>query len=149
MNKRQHPTGNGNVFQDFGIPNAEEHLLKAQLVFKTRARKGTGRETIVLPPNDAKYLMDRALTTPTKEALTARAAELGSSALILMGFFVVSKRTAQREGGGKLQRISIHIQLGYLASGGSPSCVDALSGRWSLKRHGRRNTSKLKRLPTK
>ncbi|PYV76697.1 MAG: hypothetical protein DMG97_03545 [Acidobacteria bacterium] len=61
MNKRQHPTGNGNVFQDFGIPNAEEHLLKAQLVFKTRARKGTGRETIVLPPNDAKYLMDRAI----------------------------------------------------------------------------------------
>jgi hypothetical protein len=38
------------VFQDLGIPNAEEHLLKAQLVFKTRARKGTGRETIVLPP---------------------------------------------------------------------------------------------------
>ena len=34
MNKRQHPTGNGNVFQDFGIRNAEEHLLKAQLVFK-------------------------------------------------------------------------------------------------------------------
>jgi hypothetical protein len=31
MNKRQHPTGNGNVFQDLGIPNAEEHLLKAQL----------------------------------------------------------------------------------------------------------------------
>jgi hypothetical protein len=59
MNKRQHPTGNGNVFQDFGIP--KEHLLKAQLVFKTRARKGTGRETIVLPPNDAKYLMDRAI----------------------------------------------------------------------------------------
>src|SRR5438552_1972533 len=41
MNKRQHPTGNGNVFQAFGIPNAEEHLLNAQLVFKTRARKGT------------------------------------------------------------------------------------------------------------
>src|SRR6266481_6383343 len=76
-------------------------------------------------------------------------AEMGSAALILMGFFVESKRTAQREGGGKLQRISIHIQLGYLASGGSPSCVDALSGRWSLKRHGRRNTSKLKRLRTK
>ncbi len=36
------------MFQDFGIPNAEEHLLKAQLVFKTRAR-------------DAKYLMDRAI----------------------------------------------------------------------------------------
>ena len=49
------------MFQDLGIPNAEEHLLKAQLVFKTRARKGTGRETIVLPPNDAKYLMDRAI----------------------------------------------------------------------------------------
>ena len=49
------------MFQAFGIPNAEEHLLKAQLVFKTRARKGTGRETIVFPPNDAKYLMDRAI----------------------------------------------------------------------------------------
>ncbi len=34
MNKREHPTGNGNVFKDLGIPNAEEHLLKAQLVFK-------------------------------------------------------------------------------------------------------------------
>jgi len=46
MNKRQHPTGNGNVFQDFGIPNAEEHLLKAQLVFKTRARHGKGNHRV-------------------------------------------------------------------------------------------------------
>ena len=43
MNKRQHPTGNGNVFQDFGIPNAEEHLLKAQLVFKTQGTQGHGK----------------------------------------------------------------------------------------------------------
>jgi hypothetical protein len=58
MNKRQHPTGNGNVFKDLGIPNAEEHLLKAQL---------------------------------TKEALTARAAELGWAAIgcsLVNEFFV-------------------------------------------------------------
>jgi hypothetical protein len=53
--QRQHkqeitPNWKWNVFQDLGIPSAEEHLLKAQLVFKTRARKGTGRETILLPP---------------------------------------------------------------------------------------------------
>jgi predicted XRE-type DNA-binding protein len=27
-------TGSGNVFKDIGLPNAEEHLVKAQLVFK-------------------------------------------------------------------------------------------------------------------
>lgn len=27
-------TGSGNVFADIGLPNAEEHFLKAQLVFK-------------------------------------------------------------------------------------------------------------------
>jgi predicted XRE-type DNA-binding protein len=27
-------TGSGNVFKDIGVPNAEEHLIKAQLVFK-------------------------------------------------------------------------------------------------------------------
>jgi len=58
MNKRQHPTGNGNVFQDLGIPNAEEHLLKAQLVFKTRAREGKPSCCLL---HDAKYLMDRAI----------------------------------------------------------------------------------------
>jgi len=26
--------GSGNVFKDIGVPNAEEHLVKAQLVFK-------------------------------------------------------------------------------------------------------------------
>jgi predicted XRE-type DNA-binding protein len=26
--------GSGNVFKDLGVPNAEEHLIKAQLVFK-------------------------------------------------------------------------------------------------------------------
>jgi predicted XRE-type DNA-binding protein len=26
--------GSGNVFKDIGLPNAEEHLVKAQLVFK-------------------------------------------------------------------------------------------------------------------
>jgi predicted XRE-type DNA-binding protein len=30
-------TGSHNVFRDIGVPNAEEHLLKAQLVFKIDA----------------------------------------------------------------------------------------------------------------
>jgi predicted XRE-type DNA-binding protein len=33
-NKKRHATGSGNVFRDIGVPNAEEHLVKAQLVFK-------------------------------------------------------------------------------------------------------------------
>lgn len=34
MNKKGCEAGSGNVFKDLGIPNAEEHLVKAQLVFK-------------------------------------------------------------------------------------------------------------------
>jgi predicted XRE-type DNA-binding protein len=34
MNKKEYQTGNRNVFKDIGVPNAEEHLIKAQLVFK-------------------------------------------------------------------------------------------------------------------
>ena len=30
-------SGNVNVFRDIGVPNAEEHLVKAQLVFKIDA----------------------------------------------------------------------------------------------------------------
>jgi predicted XRE-type DNA-binding protein len=33
-NKKGHETGSRNVFKDIGLPNAEEHLIKAQLVFK-------------------------------------------------------------------------------------------------------------------
>jgi predicted XRE-type DNA-binding protein len=33
-NLKRHETGSGNVFKDIGVPNAEEHLVKAQLVFK-------------------------------------------------------------------------------------------------------------------
>ncbi|MFZ0774705.1 MAG: helix-turn-helix transcriptional regulator [Candidatus Sulfotelmatobacter sp.] len=33
-NKKGYETGSGNVFKDIGVPNAEEHLVKAQLVFK-------------------------------------------------------------------------------------------------------------------
>ena len=33
-NKKRYETGSGNVFKDIGVPNAEEHLVKAQLVFK-------------------------------------------------------------------------------------------------------------------
>src|SRR5438552_14247285 len=79
-----------------------------------RAREGKPSCCLLMTPNTE---WTGPLTTPTKEALTARAAELGSAALILMGFFVEPKRTVQREGGGKLQRISIHIQLGYLGGG--------------------------------
>ena len=32
--KAGHEAGSGNVFADIGLPNAEEHLVKAQLVFK-------------------------------------------------------------------------------------------------------------------
>src|SRR5712672_3050371 len=35
--KKRYETGRGNVFQDIGVPNAEEHLVKAQLVFKIDA----------------------------------------------------------------------------------------------------------------
>jgi predicted XRE-type DNA-binding protein len=34
MTKKSYEVGSGNVFKDLGIPNAEEHLVKAQLVFK-------------------------------------------------------------------------------------------------------------------
>jgi predicted XRE-type DNA-binding protein len=34
MNKKGYQTGSGNVFRDLGVPNAEEHFVKAQLVFK-------------------------------------------------------------------------------------------------------------------
>src|SRR5262245_53806107 len=32
--KTGHQVGSGNVFADIGLPNAEEHLVKAQLVYK-------------------------------------------------------------------------------------------------------------------
>ena len=34
MSKRQAATESRNVFKDIGIPNAEEHLVKAHLVSK-------------------------------------------------------------------------------------------------------------------
>jgi predicted XRE-type DNA-binding protein len=34
MKNTEYETGSGNVFEDIGVPNAEQHLLKAQLVFK-------------------------------------------------------------------------------------------------------------------
>jgi predicted XRE-type DNA-binding protein len=36
-NKKRYETGSGNVFKDIGVPRAEEHLVKAQLVFKIDA----------------------------------------------------------------------------------------------------------------
>ena len=32
--KIEYEVGSGNVFADIGLPNAEEHLIKAQLVYK-------------------------------------------------------------------------------------------------------------------
>ena len=38
MSRRKgYETGSRNVFKDIGVPNAEEHLVKAQLVFKIDA----------------------------------------------------------------------------------------------------------------
>jgi len=34
MSKKRYEFGSRNVFKDIGVPNAEEHLIKAQLVFK-------------------------------------------------------------------------------------------------------------------
>ena len=34
MSRKGYEIGSRNVFQDLGVPNAEEHLVKAQLVFK-------------------------------------------------------------------------------------------------------------------
>jgi predicted XRE-type DNA-binding protein len=34
MTKKRCEASSGNVFKDIGIPNADEHLIKAQLVFK-------------------------------------------------------------------------------------------------------------------
>ena len=37
MSKRGYEIGSRNVFEDIGVPNPEEHLVKAQLVFKIDA----------------------------------------------------------------------------------------------------------------
>ena len=34
MSKKGYEPSTGNVFEDLGLPNAEEHLVKAKLVFK-------------------------------------------------------------------------------------------------------------------
>jgi predicted XRE-type DNA-binding protein len=34
MTRKGYEVGRGNVFEDIGVPNAEEHLVKAKLVFK-------------------------------------------------------------------------------------------------------------------
>jgi predicted XRE-type DNA-binding protein len=37
MSKKGYWIGSSNIFKDIGVPNAEEHLVKAQLVFKIHA----------------------------------------------------------------------------------------------------------------
>ena len=34
MSRKGYEIGSGNVFKDIGVPNAEEHFVKAQLVYK-------------------------------------------------------------------------------------------------------------------
>jgi predicted XRE-type DNA-binding protein len=34
MSKKSYEVGDPNVFKDIGVPNADDHLVKAQLVFK-------------------------------------------------------------------------------------------------------------------
>src|ERR1700680_1810644 len=34
IKKMEYEVGSGNVFADIGLPNADEHLIKAQLVYK-------------------------------------------------------------------------------------------------------------------
>lgn len=34
MSKKRYETGSQNVFKDLGVPNPDEHMIKAQLVFK-------------------------------------------------------------------------------------------------------------------
>jgi predicted XRE-type DNA-binding protein len=46
-NKKRYETGSRNVFKDIGVPNAEEHLVKAQLVFKIDTiMKGRGLKQV-------------------------------------------------------------------------------------------------------
>ena len=37
MSRKGYEVGGGNVFADIGVPNAEEHFVKAKLVFKIQA----------------------------------------------------------------------------------------------------------------
>lgn len=37
MSRKGYEVGGANVFADIGVPNAEEHLVKAKLVFKIQA----------------------------------------------------------------------------------------------------------------
>ena len=52
MSRSGHETSSGNVFKDLGVPRAEEHLIKAQLVFKIdtlmKARRLTQVEAAAL-----------------------------------------------------------------------------------------------------
>ena len=52
MSKRGYETSSGNVFKDLGVPGPEEHVVKAQLVFKIhtlmKARRLTQVEAATL-----------------------------------------------------------------------------------------------------
>ena len=40
MSKKGYEIGGRNVFKDIGVPNADEHVVKAQLVYKIEATEG-------------------------------------------------------------------------------------------------------------
>jgi predicted XRE-type DNA-binding protein len=47
MSKREYENSGRNVFEDLGVPNADEHLVKAQLVFKIDTlMKGRGLKQV-------------------------------------------------------------------------------------------------------
>jgi predicted XRE-type DNA-binding protein len=47
MSDKGYETGSRNVFKDIGVPNAEEHFVKAQLVFKIDTiMKGRGMKQV-------------------------------------------------------------------------------------------------------
>ena len=47
MSDKGYATGSRNVFKDIGVPNAEEHFVKAQLVFKIDTiMKGRGMKQV-------------------------------------------------------------------------------------------------------
>jgi len=56
MSKNRYEKGSPNVFKDIGVPNAEEHFIKAQLVFKIDAiLKKRGMKQV----DDAKWFQVR------------------------------------------------------------------------------------------
>jgi predicted XRE-type DNA-binding protein len=56
MSNKDYETGSRNVFKDIGVPNAEEHFVKAQLVFKIDTIMGAANLFGVRQPDISKML---------------------------------------------------------------------------------------------